>query len=389
MANRQPKARNYLFTINFGREYVYDEYLRGWRVEGEEPRLLDFDEFPSWVTYCTYSLEVGPENGLEHFQGYLECRGQQNMTRIHQIPGMERSALLVRQGTQGQAVAYAQKADTHVDGPWTHGELKEAGKRNDLLQIKEKIDRGLPMVEIADEHFGSYIRMSRGFREYKRIKTRDRDWLTQFYIILGPTRSGKSRLAREMAPTAYWKANTKWWDDYDGQEDVIWDEFRPGACSFTDLLRLLDSTPLTGESKGSTVKLIPKLVIFTTNVHPQYWYNPENVHHTWDDSPLRARIEEYGCIIQTGARRQQPNPEGFPGVYNDESDMMMELALVAEQPEPAHGGQDPAFEMFPPKDKGEADGAQSERPFNHGPIERPPGSPPLKQMKLKIRKITR
>lgn len=320
-----------MFTIGFEREYAYDDYLKGWRVEGEEPRLLPLDEWPAWVTYVTYQLEVGAENGLEHFQGYLELRGKQTIIRMKkELPGMERAHFDVRRGTQDQAMAYAQKEDTRVDGPWTHGEPKAQGKRNDLQEVKDEIDRGVPMVDIWDNHIGTMVRYGRGFKEYKRIKTPKRDWLPQVYIILGPTRSGKSRLARAMAPDAYWKAPGKWWDDYDGHSDVVWDEFRANSCSFTDLLRVLDSTPLAVETKGSSVQYVARMIIFTTNIHPMYWYDPVAVHHTWADSPLRARIEEFGCIIQTGAVQQGPNPERFPGVYNDGSDMMMELARESE-----------------------------------------------------------
>jgi hypothetical protein len=35
----------------------------------------------------------------------------------------------VRRGTQAQAVAYARKDDTRIDGPWQHGQLKEQVKR--------------------------------------------------------------------------------------------------------------------------------------------------------------------------------------------------------------------------------------------------------------------
>lgn len=43
----------------------------------------------------------------------------------------------------------------------------------------------------------------------------------------GATGLGKSRLVREKYPDAYIKGNNIWWDGYDGQPDVIIEEFGP------------------------------------------------------------------------------------------------------------------------------------------------------------------
>lgn len=79
------QARNYVFTINF--------------ADGEVTQLLP-EEFPSWFTYCCWQLELGEENHVLHYQGYLECSGKKSMVQVHAVPGFERSALQVRHGTQ-------------------------------------------------------------------------------------------------------------------------------------------------------------------------------------------------------------------------------------------------------------------------------------------------
>lgn len=103
------RARNYMFTINFG--------------DGDVTTLLP-EEFPEWLTYAVWQLEVGDE-GTPHYQGYLECSGKRSFAQIHSIPGFERAHLEPRRGTQGQAVAYCTKDDSRVDGPWHHGEAKQ------------------------------------------------------------------------------------------------------------------------------------------------------------------------------------------------------------------------------------------------------------------------
>ena len=138
---------------------------------------------------------------MEHFQGYLECIGKKSMKQLHEIPGLERAHFEVRRGSGAQAIAYATKMDTRVDGPWYYGEPKEQGKRSDLEDIKKMVEKRAPLVDIWDSHFGSMVRYHKSIKEYKRIKTAYRTEFTRIIIIIGKSGVGKSRLARQMART--------------------------------------------------------------------------------------------------------------------------------------------------------------------------------------------
>jgi len=283
------QARNFMFTINF--------------ADGDVTALLE-EEFPEWVTYAVWQLECGHDSHLMHYQGYLECSGKKSMKQVHAIPGFERSALEIRKGTGAQATMYCTKVDTRVDGPWYHGEPKEQGKRNDLAAVKRSIDEGANDVVLWDSHFSSMTRYHKAFSTYKRVKAPKRDWITHFLVVIGPSGCGKTQFAKEFFRDAFWKGNHKWWDDYDGQEYVVWDEFQ-GQYPFRDLLRVLDSSPLTVESKGSHVNFLAKWVVFTSNYHPRDWYDPVSIKVDWVSSPLRRRLADFGQILQLG-----PVPDG-------------------------------------------------------------------------------
>lgn len=276
------RARNYMFTINFGDAQVTE---------------LIPEEFPEWMTFVVWQLECGDE-GTMHYQGYVECSGKRSYAAVQAVPGFEGCHLEVRRGTQGQAIAYCTKDDeTRVDGPWRHGEPKQQGRRCDLEDIKVMVDTGKPLVDIWDAHYPSMIRYHRSVKEYKRIKTPKRDWIPQIYVLLGPSGSGKSTTARSMFPSAYWKSpGTIWWDDYDGEEDVIWDEFS-GQYPFRELLRILDSTPLSVQTKGGHVQFVARNICFTTNHHPSDWYDFVAIRQDWHTSPLKRRLDEFGEII--------------------------------------------------------------------------------------------
>lgn len=283
------RARNFVFTVNFPINLI--------------PYDLVPEVFPEWVSYMCWQFEIG-EQGTLHLQGYLECVGKRSFKQILAIPGLDTQGegysvhIEVRRGTQAQAIAYCCKVDeTTVSGTFQcHGEKKVQGHRSDLDDIKFKIDSGTSLKRIADEHFGSFIRYHRSFKEYKRIATPSRNIRTLVLVLWGASGVGKSQLALECFPDAYWKTNSKWWDDYENQAAVVWDEFK-GQYPFRDLLRILDSTPLTLESKGSSCQFNSKIVIFTSNFHPRDWYSCENIGFTWERSPLRRRLAEFGQIV--------------------------------------------------------------------------------------------
>ena len=134
----------------------------------------------------------------------------------------------------------------------------------------------------------------------------------EIILIIGPTRTGKSRAARtlsgvhlengvEVANGVYWKPPGEWWDDYDGEHTVVWDEFSGASCAFRTLLRILDSYPLLVPIKGGFAQFRSRRVVFTSNIDPTEWYNyAELGHPEWESNPLNARIRECGRVYRTG-----------------------------------------------------------------------------------------
>lgn len=92
-------------------------------------------------------------------------------------------------------------------------------------------------------------------------------------VYWGPTGTGKSRRAWEEAGMdAYPKdPRTKWWSGYNGQKNVVIDEFR-GGIDICHLLRWLDRYPVSVEIKGSSTPLLCERFWFTSNVSPDQWY---------------------------------------------------------------------------------------------------------------------
>jgi len=286
-------ARRWCFTLN-NYQFV--------------PVLSDFN----FASYLCYGEEHG-EEGTPHLQGYIEfSQPVRRNSVLEALPGAHVEKA-VRDSTTN--ITYCSKGGIFTEeGTPSRGQ----GSRSDLIEIKGKLDRGASLIEIADDHFSSYIRYSKGLTSYKFLKATRRDWPMELVFIIGPTRTGKSRTARDLGgPDAYWKDNTKWWDGYHGQHTVIWDEFYGSSCSFIFLLRLLDRYPLSTETKGGVLQFSSHRIIFTSNQLPEDWYDSEKTHHqAWEESPLYARIREFGRVIYTGDVHRRVRPQlAQPNLY--------------------------------------------------------------------------
>lgn len=143
-------------------------------------------------------------------------------------------------------------------------------------QIRKSLQEGKSMLDIANSHFGSFIRYERGFRSYRSMTMGQRSWQTKSEVLWGPPGSGKSKFAwEEGGPDAFWvskpNGNRAFWDGYEGQDTVVLDEFY-GWLPYGFMCRLLDRYPLRVETKGSSVPFLAKRIIITSNVDPVQWY---------------------------------------------------------------------------------------------------------------------
>jgi len=93
------------------------------------------------------------------------------------------------------------------------------------------------------------------------------------HVFWGKSGTGKSRRAWEEAGMdAYSKdPRSKFWDGYNGEENVVIDEFR-GGIDVAHLLRWTDRYPVRVEIKGSSKPLWATTLWITSNLSPREWY---------------------------------------------------------------------------------------------------------------------
>lgn len=150
--------------------------------------------------------------------------------------------------------------------------------------MKRKIDEGVSLSDLANEHFSAYIRLGRGLRDYKRLRTPKRDFKTTVFLLVGPSETGKSRTAHllaKMLGSVYFVPSPKgsglYFDDYDGQTSIILDEFDGNVMTPTAFNSLCDRYPYTLPAHGSAGhQMTSKYIFVCSNYLPKYWWRKRN-----------------------------------------------------------------------------------------------------------------
>lgn len=299
--------RNVIFTIN-----NYD-HLLGWD--------------PEKMVYLIYQEEIG-QSGTPHLQGYVELKKQWRLAALKTYLGGDHVHIERRMGTQQEAVTYNSKEDTRKVGtsPYEYGEKRTQGKRSDILTLRDAVYAGKRKRDIiADDELA--VVHCKYHRWYNDIVSQTRpERVGQLKVILhvGKTGTGKTRYVEDkhLKDKEYWVApvsnGTVWFDNYDGHQTVLIDDFAGAASHMTlsMLLNILDRYVRQVPTKGGHVWWYPSTIYITTNIHPIKWYkwedrqeqylalerrftevkvftlegDPELQGKTWWDNPVEALV---------------------------------------------------------------------------------------------------
>ena len=274
-------ARNYCFTYN---NYPND--------------LTSFHEWAtSNCTYLIYGKEVAPTTNTPHLQGYFQLEKKERISGLSKkLKGIH---LLVAKGGYDSNKAYCSKEGEVYE----QGTPDTSGKRKGLEEVVEELVTKRSKIQtIALDNPLVYVKYHRGLEALSAQLHRKRDFKTEVFWFYGATGTGKSRRASDLAPDAYWKPSaTKWWNGYDGHEDVIIDDYRRDFSTFGELLRLLDRYPLSIETKGGVRPFLARRIYITS---------PKSPRDTWE-----GRTEE---DLDQLLRRIE-HVEKFSGIFGETS----------------------------------------------------------------------
>jgi hypothetical protein len=267
------RARNWCFTIN----NPDDEDIAGleWVTAniGEQVRYLIFG--------------IEGEGKTDHIQGYVEFYEGKSMATVKAIFDVDGMHLEERKGTAAQAADYCKKEGSFLE----FGCISKQGARKDLDVIRESIKSGASELEIAEGHFNKWVVYRNSFSVYRGLLLPRRDWVTKVYLLVGTTGTGKSRLAHSLPGRMYvaFDNSGKWFDGYNGEENVLFDDFTSQDAALGFFLQLCDRYPMRVPVKGNSVEWIPKKIVFTSNLILADWWRSATAEQR---DAFRRRVTE-------------------------------------------------------------------------------------------------
>ena len=254
------------------------------------------------VRYLSIGKHTGEKTGYQHCHFNLELEKPKTLTfvksKLFNIPDMHCEP---RRGTREQCDEYLNK-----DGYFReiiNTRKLQPGKRTDLDHIKELIDDGSSFFDLYDYHFGTVVRCEKGIRNY--IAMRDTIEATstiyeppEVIVYVGPSGSGKTwhcatdpdymdgkgyRFPVQMDSKIYF-------DGYDRQKTLWFDEFSGKTMQFTKFCQLTDRFGARYETKGGSVLIFGlKKILISTIQFPHLWW-PGSERFNTDTEQLYRRL---------------------------------------------------------------------------------------------------
>lgn len=276
------------------------------RVLTDDERTLLFENRN--IRFITYQHEKCPTSGAIHLQGYCELFEQRNARSLRElfhaddVPGSPTYLYLgKREGSQRQAIDYANKSDTRILGPFTHGVPANAGQRSDLSKVKSLLDSGETYASVVESCFDTVARCPKFFKEYANlVHNKPRDFKTRVIFLFGPTRTGKTSTAFNAGASFLSITSAGFINGYSHQDVVCFDDIDEKTFKRQDWLRLFDRYPCVIDVKGeSNIQWNPKVVYLTSN---------KTLNEvTCGDAAMIARVDEiipFGSTITPSAGRE-------------------------------------------------------------------------------------
>jgi len=279
---------------------MHNRQLRNWVFTVNNPEaILDPSEWPN-CRMAVWQLEMS-DNGTPHYQGYVEYTIGVRRRTVSSCSGLEGAYLNQRLGSRQQAINYSTKNDhTFLEGPWwwpseAGAMINNQGNRTDLKSFVDRIIAGSTDTELLASHPVQLLKFGRHAQTVRNaippLAHVERPYDCE--IFWGPTHTGKSYRLRQLYPEGtewFWMRPGKWWDGYQGQPGVVFDDITDSWMTFNTLIRVLMHSPRRVEMKGSVIPLRAYKFRMSSNVHPKKWYKNVNIHHPWNSSPLRSRF---------------------------------------------------------------------------------------------------
>lgn len=266
------------------------------------------------VAYAISSLERGKE-GTVHLQGYVRFVARKRLTQLKSLwrSPMERAHWEPTKGTEQQNKDYCSKPETHIAGPWElkpenfKAEEGKQGRRSDLEQVISACKEHKSLFTIAEESPEAFIKYPTGIKTLHQMIGRDQKPKTQpreieVFVLWGPTSTGKTHRVRTAFPGVYNVVPGRGpWDQYEGQQEILFDEFDCEKWPIRDMNRYCDKWPCKLDCRYADNFAAWSKVFICANDPPSSWWQGEGV------KPRNAFLRRITQIQKVLKRESDPD----------------------------------------------------------------------------------
>lgn len=256
------------------------------------------------ILRAVWQYETCPTTGKEHTQGYIMLSKRMRLNQVKALLQSDQAHLEAARGTPRANMEYCTKETSRSAGPFYFPsesdwqDIKGSGKRSDLDDLKDAIDNGASIAEVANEHFASYLKFSNGIRSYMALRAQPRvnqEMDVKFWY--GATGTGKTKGVFDlfdhndvyvvMRPTN----GSLYYDGYIGQKCILFDDFY-GWAPLSHMLNIMDRYPMNLKVHGGMVPVLASTstIIITSNNDLLHLY--KDVDNDEKIKAFRRRIKE-------------------------------------------------------------------------------------------------
>ena len=257
------RGRAWSWTLN---NYTDDEFNQ----------LKEMYDKDNSIRYLCFGVEVG-ESGTSHLQGYIVFKNARVFNSVKKM--LPRAHLEKSKGDANSNVVYCSKDGDFLewgDRPISAKRKGEAEKERWVAIVNDAKEGNID--ELSDREpkvfLQYYSTLKKIAIQYGQLPPDLTDPCGVW--IWGPPGVGKSFKARADYPGAYYKPCNKWWDGYQGQENVIMDDFDKVHHVLGHHLKIWsDAYAFLMEIKGGSWTARPMNIVITSNYHPdEIWTDP-------------------------------------------------------------------------------------------------------------------